>query len=137
LPDEFYIHLIKYVELDTIFGKLVMINKRMKSLVEGENYLLFKHFLRSFNLPTERLKRAELPGKVSIPQLIRENFELTSSSCASHPAAVDLRPYTYYTDGGTYNDDPRYFLHNIFSTSGVCHSTKVPTNANLQIYLGK
>jgi hypothetical protein len=54
-----------------------MINKRMKILVEGENYLLFKHFLKSFNLPTERLKRAELPGRVSIPQLIRENFELT------------------------------------------------------------
>jgi hypothetical protein len=31
----------------------------------------------------------------------------------------------------------KYFVHNIFSTSGVCYSTKIPTNANLQLYLGK
>jgi hypothetical protein len=36
--------------------------------------LLFKHFLRTFNLSTERLKRAEIPAKVSIPKLLGENM---------------------------------------------------------------
>ncbi len=51
--------------------------------------------------------------------------------------AFNLKPYCYETDGGTYNDDTKYFINNIFSKSGVCYSTKVPTNANIQIYLGR
>jgi hypothetical protein len=49
----------------------------------------------------------------------------------------NLQPYAYFTDGGTHNDDYSYFLHNIFSRSNICYSTKVPKNANVQIYMGK
>lgn len=79
LPDEFYVALIKYVDLDVIFGKLVRLNKHLKELIVAENYLLFKHFLRTFNLSTERLKRAEIPAKVSIPELLRENLAIKRS----------------------------------------------------------
>lgn len=66
--------LIKYVDIEVIFGKLMRLNKHVKALVLSENYLLFKHFLRTFNLSTERLKRAEIPAKVSIPKLLGENM---------------------------------------------------------------
>jgi hypothetical protein len=33
LPDEFYVALIKYVDLDVIFGKLIRLNKHMMTLV--------------------------------------------------------------------------------------------------------
>jgi hypothetical protein len=66
--------LIKYVDLDVIFGKLMRLNKHVKALVLSENYLLFKHFLRTFNLSTERLKRAEIPADVSILKLLGENM---------------------------------------------------------------
>ena len=104
-----------------------MLNKHINSLVLSENYLLFKHFLRTFNLSTERLKRAEIPAKVSIPRLISDNIRIERSQSTQQ----DLKPYIFFTDGGTYNDDIKYFVHNIFSTSGVCYSTKIPTNANL------
>jgi hypothetical protein len=46
-------------------------------------------------------------------------------------------PYCYYTDGGTYNDDTKYFINNIFSRTGVCYSSKVAQNTNVQAYLGR
>lgn len=46
-------------------------------------------------------------------------------------------PYCYYTDGGTYNDEHYYFIHNIFNKTGVCYSTKKPKDANVQAYLGR
>jgi len=64
------------VELDLIFGKLIRVSRHIKCIVEAENYLLFKHFLRTFNLSTERLKRSEIPSKVRIPQLLKENIEI-------------------------------------------------------------
>jgi hypothetical protein len=66
--------LIKYVDLDKIFGKLMRLNKHVQALVFSENYFLFKHFLRTFNLSTERLKRTEIPADVSILMLLGENM---------------------------------------------------------------
>ena len=89
--------------------------------------------MRTFNLSTERLKRSDLPGKVNIPTLLNDNLSIKRTTASQS----DLKPYCFYTDGGTYNDDIKYFVHNIFSSSGVCHSTKIPTNANLQLYVGR
>jgi hypothetical protein len=69
----------------------------------------------------EHLKRTDLPGKVNVPRLLRENLAIPRTQSSQK----DLKPYCYYTDGGTYNDDVKYFIHNIFSTSGVCHSSKL------------
>ncbi len=48
-----------------------------------------------------------------------------------------MQPYSYFTDGGTYNDDHYYFLQNIFAKTTICYSTKIPKNANVQAYLGR
>lgn len=49
----------------------------------------------------------------------------------------NLLPFSFFTDGGTYNDDTKYFINNIFSRSGVCYSSKLPRNTNLQLYMGR
>ena len=46
-------------------------------------------------------------------------------------------PFTFETDGGTYNDDHYYFIQNIFNKTGVCYSTKLPKDVNVQAYIGK
>ena len=107
------------------------LNKHVRDVIKAENYLLFKHFLREFNMLNDRLIRSDIPALASIQDLLRENFLLKSTPM------TDLSPFGFFTDGGTYNDDTKYFINNIFSSSGVCYSTKVPTNANVQFYLGR
>jgi hypothetical protein len=94
---------------------------------------MYKHFLRNFNLLNDRLKRADIPARIPIMQLMKENFSLVNQTTA----APNIEPFAYYTDGGTYNDEPKYFINNIFSRSGVCYSSKVPKNTNVQLYLGR
>ena len=49
----------------------------------------------------------------------------------------NLQPVAYFTDGGTYNDDSSYFIHNVFQKTLVCHSSKAGNNVNVQAYFGK
>ena len=51
--------------------------------------------------------------------------------------ATPLDPYSFYTDGGTYQDETHYFSQNIFTKTNVCDSTKIPKNANVQAYFGR
>ena len=125
-PDESFVMMIKYLEIRDIIRKLMMLNKRCKDLVQSENYLLFKHFLRNFNMLNDRLKRSEIPAKIPIMRLLRDNFSLRHRSPSSN-----IHPFCFYTDGGTFNDDTKYFINNIFSGSSVCHSTRSATNANI------
>ena len=78
------------------------------------------------------MKRADIPAKTNIIQLVKENILASTTQ-----RLENLTPYSYYTDGGTYNDDYYYFIQNLFSKTGVCHSTKTPNNANIQAYLGR
>lgn len=99
--------------------------------VKSENYVMYKHLLQYFNLH-ERLKRADIPARIDIMKLIKDCVLITSTQ-----QPVNLQPYCFYTDGGTYNDDHYYFIQNIFSRSAICYSTKVPKNSNVQAYLGR
>jgi hypothetical protein len=65
-PDRGIVLLIKYLDLGFIYGKLALLSKRFKNTVEAENYLMFKHFLRTFNIPSERLKRSNIPARAPI-----------------------------------------------------------------------
>ena len=125
--------LIKYLEIGDVVWKLLRLNRKLRSIVQSENYLLFKHFLRNFNLLNDRLKRADIPAKIAIMTLLRDNFSLRS---IEHLPGI-LLPFCYYTDGGAYNDESKYFIHNIFSRSNVCYSSKIPKCAHVQAYLGR
>ena len=110
---------------------MALLSKRLRALILSENYLLFKHFLSTFNLLNDRMKRADIPVNACIMTLLRENLALKEDK------PKNLDPFCYYTDGGTYQDSTKYFINNIFSRSGICYSTKVPKNANVQLYLGR
>jgi len=132
LPDQSYVLVLKFVDLEFICSKLNRVSRHLAQIIEAENYIMFKHFLRSFNLLNERLKRADIPARAPIKTIMKDNFELRKKE-----AAKNLHPFSYFTDGGTYNDTPNYFINNIFSTSGVCYSSKTPNNTNVQIYIGR
>ena len=74
--------LIKYLDIGFIYKNLVRLNKHFRNVVEAENYLMFKHFLFTFNLPSDRLKRTNIPARVSIKQLIQENVALIKTEPA-------------------------------------------------------
>ena len=96
--------LIKYLDLEFIIKKLQFVNRKVREIVLSENYILYKHFLRIFTLLNDRMKRSDIPGKVSIISLLRENMSLRQQSPAN------LLPYCFFTDSGTYNDDIKYFI---------------------------
>jgi hypothetical protein len=71
-PDECYVILLKYLDLGDIMKTMVVLNKSLRELILSENYIIFKHFIRHFNLH-QRLKRADIPAKIDILQLIKDN----------------------------------------------------------------
>ena len=130
-PQECFAVLLKYLNLGDIMLKVMSLSKGVRNSVITENYLIFKHFIRYFNL-SQRLKRADIPAKINIMQLIHENVMVSKTQ-----KPENLMPFCFFTDGGCYNDDYYYFLHNIFSKTGVCYSTRTPKDANIMAYLGR
>lgn len=122
---------LKYVDLPEVMRSLARLSRGSRELILAENYILYKHFLHTFTL-SDRLKRADIPAKCDIIHLIKENVTIRASQ-----SQVDLNPFCFYTDGGTYQDETHYFIQNIFQQTNVCYSTKIPKNANVQAYLGR
>jgi hypothetical protein len=125
------IMLLKYMELNEIILKLMSLSKHFRETFMSENYLIFKQFIRLFNLHP-RMKRSKIPANIDVFTLIKENLLLKNFS-----KIENLHPFAYNTDGGTYQNSTRFFLQNIFSKSGVCHSTRINANSNIQSYLGR
>eukprot|EP00347_Sterkiella_histriomuscorum_P004146 403361578 len=131
LPINILVQLLKYLEIKDILLKFLPLNKLTKQLVQQQNYVMFKHFLKQMHM-SNRLKRSTIPAHTNLLQLIQENF----SRRINH-FSENLLPYAFQTDGGTYNLDYYYFVQNIFSRSSICYSTSVPKNANVQAYIGQ
>ncbi len=62
LPNEVFVIMMKYLDIGMIAGKILVLNRKLHDLVQSENYLLFKHFLRDFNILNDRLKRMDTPA---------------------------------------------------------------------------
>jgi hypothetical protein len=71
-PIDMFSILLKYVDLPDVLKSLSLLNKDTRKAILSENYLIYKHFLRTFNL-NDRLKRADIPAKVDIIRLIKDN----------------------------------------------------------------
>jgi len=54
----------------------MLLNKKIGNLIRSENYLLYKHFLRTFSILNERMKRADIPARVDVIQLFKENMRI-------------------------------------------------------------
>jgi len=64
-PDSCYAIVLKYLDLGDVMKKMIALNKTLRDQILQENYIIFKQFLRHFNLH-ERLKRADIPAKIDI-----------------------------------------------------------------------
>lgn len=126
IPNLAFITLLKYLDLQDIMTKIVCLSNSSREWVKAENYILFKHFIRYYNMH-DRHKRCDIPAKADVYSMIRENGIIASSLT---PAEA-LSPFCFSTDGGTYNDVVTYFINKIFSSTNVCHSTKIPKNSNI------
>ena len=131
LPSHCLFVILKYLELRDIFKFILPLSKEARKIVEEQNYIMFKKLLEEFNLHS-RLKRADTPARADMISVIKECLKVKKGK-----SEVNLEPYGFSTDGGTYNNDHYYFIQNVFSRSAICYSTKVPKNANVQFYLGK
>lgn len=54
----------------------MLLNKKIGNLIRSENYLLYKHFLRTFNIMNDRMKRTDIPARVDVIQLFKENMRI-------------------------------------------------------------
>jgi len=49
----------------------------------------------------------------------------------------EMKPFAFYTDGGTYHFDPKYFLQCIWNDTNALHSTVVHVNAHITSIISK
>ena len=54
----------------------MLLNKKIGNLIRSENYLLYKHFLRTFSILNDRMNRADIPARVDVIQLFKENMRI-------------------------------------------------------------
>lgn len=80
-------------------------------MIESDNYILFKKFLKLFCLNKE-MRRSDMIAYVNVLQLIKENVSLPMSK---QPAAI--LPAGYYSNTGAQDDEFSYFVHNIFNVN--------------------
>jgi hypothetical protein len=75
------------MDLKFIYVKFSVLNKATKRIASEENFLLFKMFIKEYNL-NSRFKRADTPARMDISKLIR--------SIETDPTEpTDLCPYAY------------------------------------------
>ena len=103
------------------------LNKATHAIICSENYTLFKQLLTYLNI-THRERRSDILMRVEIFEFIKKMVELANRK-KTDPVNVD--PFAYYTDGGSYHDDPRYYLHNLFTVTNICHSSIRATDCNI------
>ena len=84
------------MELSEVFKSLIVLNRASREVILCENYIIYKQFLRTYNL-NDRLKRADIPAKIDIIRLVRDNIAVKSKQSQSN-----LEPFCFQTDGGTY-----------------------------------
>jgi hypothetical protein len=72
IPQAAFVTLLKYLAIEEIVAKFVCLSKLSREWVKAENYILYKHFIRHYNLH-DRHKRYDIPAKTDMYSLIRES----------------------------------------------------------------
>lgn len=65
LPSDCFIVIMKYLDLGDIMKSLMPLSKEVRNQVITQNYIVFKQFIRYFNL-SKRMKRADIPAQANI-----------------------------------------------------------------------
>ena len=101
LDEDIILTVVKYVSLGDLILKFMRLSKGIRALIQSDNYMVFKKFLKLFSL-TKELRRSQLPAFVDIFKLIKDNVCLPMNQGEPN----QLSPVVYYTNGGVQDDDP-------------------------------
>ena len=93
-----FVIIMKFMDLAELMKSLMPLSKEVREQVMTQNYIVFKQLIRHFNLG-KRMKRADLPAKMNMIELVKKNILASASNKVDN-----LMPYCFFTDGGTYND---------------------------------
>lgn len=122
MDPEIFATIIKYVCIQDVLTKIMLLNKQINEIVRSENYTLFKHFLQLFCLDRWK-KRGEVPVGIDMIELIRDNILIGESSTDEPKKESQLSVFAFYTNGGTYSDYYDYFLQQVFGNGANLHSS--------------
>lgn len=75
IEDEFFLIIIKYVDLKDVLLKFMRLNWSIRNLIKSDNYNLYKKFLKLFCLNKE-MRRSDLIAYVDVMKLIEDNISL-------------------------------------------------------------
>ena len=109
--------ILKYLDLKTIFTKMAPLSRDYNAFVKSENYTLYKRFLQLFCLNYNK-KRDGLAAECDIVQLIQDCCTLKTTQSEEY-----IKCYSFYTDGGAYQDSNTYFLYRLQGDGNTLHST--------------
>ena len=70
--------IIKYVDLKEVILKFMRLSWSIRQLIQGDNYLLYKKFLKLYCLNKE-MRRSDLIAYVNVLKLIKDNVSLPMS----------------------------------------------------------
>jgi hypothetical protein len=71
LSEEFIVaEIIQFLDIKTLFTKLMLLNHKIKKSIEDENYLLFQKYRDFLNVPTT-FDTSDVPYKKDISKLFK------------------------------------------------------------------
>lgn len=100
--------ILGYLDIKDILSIMIRLNKRSHSKIQEENYVFFKKLIRMLNI-TSTFESSDLAIRENIFEVLKRAF----SAIKQNELKVIL-PFAYFTDAGTYANDPKYFLHCIW-----------------------
>lgn len=119
------VELMGFLDLSEILLRLCLINRRTYDTIRQENYSFFLKLLRTFNIPVS-FERSDLAVREDIFEVFKRALMASRSR-----DSVDLQPFAYFTDGGTYGSTSKYFLQNIWSRTEKLYSSIDPIDVHV------
>jgi len=100
--------ILGFLDLTDILTILVWVNKWAHSKVKDENYVFFKKFIWMLNIPSS-FESSDLAIRENIFDVLKWSLALIKKN-----ELKEINPFAFYTDGGSYSNDGKYFIHCIW-----------------------
>jgi hypothetical protein len=66
--------IMKFMSLQEIICKLMLVNKAVRKEIQSQNYIMFKKFINEYTL-NKRISRSDMIVNRDVFSLIRSNFD--------------------------------------------------------------
>lgn len=92
------VEILGFLEIKDIFAILLRVNKWTHLRILEENFVFLWKLVRMLNIPVS-FEASDLPFRENIIAIIKRTY-----SILRNPDMIDLEPFAYSTDGGTYSN---------------------------------